>query len=95
MVVRAQQSEALFDNVLFVTLGHVDFAHFDELDHPARIQVHHEANAAAVLGQVLDRQPQAARAARAEHQPVGAARESVIGERGAEGFVIQAEVLYG
>ena len=39
----------------------------------------HEADAAAVLGEVLDGEAQPARAGRAEHQPVGAFRERCSG----------------
>ena len=42
----------------------------DELDHPARVEIDAEADAAAMMGQVLDRQTQPPRAGRAEHQPV-------------------------
>ena len=50
----------------------------DQLDDPARIEIDAEADAAAVLGEVLDRQPQPPRPGRAEHQPVRALREELF-----------------
>ena len=57
-------------DVLLVGLDLLHLPHLDQLDDPARIEVDHEADAAAVLGQVLDREAQPARPARADHQPV-------------------------
>jgi hypothetical protein len=93
VVVRAQQRQALLDHVLLVALGLIEFAQLEELDDPAWIEIHHEADAAAVLCQVLDGQPEAARTARADHQPVRSAREKLIRQRGAKGFVIGTEVV--
>ena len=56
-----QQGQGLVDHVLLVRsiIGHL--AHLDELDDPARVEVHHEADAAAVLREVLDGEAQPAR----------------------------------
>ena len=95
IVVGAQKGESLFDDVLFVGFGLVDLAALEQFDDPARIEIGHEADAAAELREVLDGQAEAARAAGAEHQPVGAGRKSIVGQGGAEGFVIDAEVVNG
>src|ERR1700693_2422126 len=59
-IVRAQQREPLFDDVQLVGLGLVEFAALEELDDPARIEIGHETDAAAVLRQMLDSQTEAA-----------------------------------
>ena len=92
-VVGAQQGEGLFDDVLFVGFGFVDLAALDQLDDPARVEVGHEADPAAMLGEMLDRQSEAAGTAGADHDPVGAAGECVVGQLVAEGFVVDAEVV--
>ena len=74
-----QERQRLVDDVLLVGLELLHLPLLDQLDDPARIEIDAEADAAAVLGEVLDRQPQPARARRAEHQPVGALRESSSG----------------
>ena len=61
-----QQDQRLVDHVLLVALHLRHVSALDELDHPARVEVDHEADPAAVLAQVLDREPQPARAARAD-----------------------------
>ena len=43
--------------------------------------------------EVLDGQPQAPRAGRAEHQPVGSLREVLIGQRVAEQLVVDPEIV--
>ena len=68
----------LIDAVLLVRLQVLHPALLDELDDPARVEVDAEADAAAVLAQVLDRQPQPARAGRPEHQPVAALGEELV-----------------
>ncbi len=67
-----QNRNGLLDAMLLVGFELFDGAAFDELDNPARIQIDAEADAAAMLGQVLDGQTQAARAGGPEHQPIGA-----------------------
>ena len=64
----------------------------DQLDHPPRIEVDAEADATAILRQVLDREPQPTRARGTEHQPVGTPREIPVGERVAEHLIVGAEV---
>ena len=53
----------LVDAVFLVGLQVLHPALLDELDHPARVEVDAEADAAAILAEVLDRQPQPPRAA--------------------------------
>ena len=68
-------------------------AHLEELDDPARVEVDDEADAAAVLREVLDGETQAARPRRPEHEPVRALREKFVGQRVAEHLVVGAEVV--
>jgi hypothetical protein len=79
--------------VILVGLQVFGPACFYQLDDPARVQVHAETDAAAMLAQVLDRQPQAPRSRRSEHQPVSSPRKVLVGERAAEDFVVDPEVL--
>ena len=72
VVAGAKDRQRLVDAVLLVRFEVLHPALLDELDDPARIEIDAEADAAAMLGQVLDRQPQPPRAGRAEHQPVRA-----------------------
>ena len=48
---------------------------------------------AAVLAEVLDREPQAPRTGRTQHQPIGAAGKMFLGQRIAEQLVVPLEVL--
>ena len=57
------------------------------------IEVHAEADAAAVLAQVLDRQPQPPRAGRPQHQPVRPLGEELFRQRLAEHLVVDAEIV--
>ena len=84
VVAGAEDRDRLIDDVILVGLQVLGPALLDQLDDPARIEVDAEADAAAMLRQVLDRQPQPARAGRAEHQPVRALRKLVVGQRVAE-----------
>ena len=93
VVVGLQDRDRLVDHVVLVGLQVLAPALLDQLDHPARVEVDAEGDAAAVLGQVLHRQAQAPRARRAQHQPVRAAREVLVGQRLAEDLVVGAEVL--
>src|SRR5579871_1829729 len=79
--------------MLLVGLGLVDLASLDQLDDPSRVEIDHEADAAAVLAEVLDGQTQTSRAAGPDHDPVGAARKEFVGKRLAEGLVVDAEVV--
>ena len=88
VVVGRQDRHRLIDDVLLVGLEVLHPALLDELDDPARIEIDAEADAAAVLAQVLDRQPQPARAGRAEHQPVRSLGEVLVGQRVAEHLVV-------
>jgi len=68
----AEDRQGLIDAVVFIEVGFLHFAALDALDDPARVEIDAEGDAAAMLGEVLDRKAQAARAGRAEHEPVGA-----------------------
>jgi len=85
--------QRLIDDVTLVGFHLIHLPVLDQLDHPARVEIDHEADAAAVLRQVLDGQPQPPRAARSDHQPVGPFRERIIGERFAEVRIVDPEVL--
>ena len=50
---RPQQRQGLIDDVLLVALHRVHAPHLEQLDDPARIQIHHEADPTAMLRQVL------------------------------------------
>ncbi len=93
VLVRLEQRQRLIDDVALVELHHLHLAHLDQLDHPARIEIDHEADAAAMLREMFDGQPQAARSARADHQPVGALRKLVVRQRLAVVLVVDAEVV--
>ena len=60
----------LIDDVLLIFAGHRHLAGADEALHEARIEVHEVAGVAAVVGEVLDGEAQAAGAGRADHEPV-------------------------
>ena len=89
----AEDRDRLIDAVLLVRFEVLHPALLDELDDPPRIEIDAEANAAAMLGQVLDRQPQPPRAGRAEHQPVRAQRKILLRQRVAEQRVVDAKVF--
>src|SRR5260221_14167238 len=69
-------------------------AFLDELDHPARVEVDAEANAAAILAQMLDGQSQPPRSGWPEHQPVSALGEILLRKTFAEHLVIDAKVVH-
>ena len=79
VVVGLQEGEGLVDDVALVELHLLHLAALDELDDPARVEVDHEADAAADLAEVLDGEAQAARARGADVQPVGALRKGSSG----------------
>src|SRR5262249_975986 len=54
-----------------------------------------EANATAVLGQMLYGEPQSPRPRRTEHQPIGPQRKVFLGQRVAKQRVIDAKILAG
>ena len=72
VVAGAEDRDRLVDAMLLVGFEVLHPALLDQLDDPARIEIDAEANAAAMLGQMLDRQPQPPRARGAQHQPVRA-----------------------
>src|SRR4051794_24322677 len=79
--------------MLFVRLEVVHPAFFDELDDPSRVEVDTEADAAAMLRQVLDGETQTPRARRAEHQPVCTHWEVLLGQCFAEQRIVDPEVF--
>ena len=70
-----------------------DPALLDQLDHPPRIEIDAETNAAAMLRQMLDCQPQPPRPRRAQHQPVRAVRKILLRQRVAEERVVGPKIL--
>ncbi len=93
VVVRLHQRQRLVDDVALVELHFLEGVALQELDHPARVQVHAETDSAAVLAEVLDGQSQAARAAGADRDPVGAFGKRVVWQRLAEVLVVDPEVV--
>ena len=87
-----QNGDGLIDDVLLVRLQVVGPAPLDELDHPAGVEVETERDAASVLGEVLHRKTQPTRAGGAQHEPVGAPGEVLVGEQVAEQLVVGPEV---
>jgi hypothetical protein len=92
-VVGLEDREGLLDDVPLVPLHRRDLAGLDLLDDPAGVEVHHEADAAAELAEVLDREPQAPRPGGPHLEPVGALREEFVGQGDAEELVVDPEVL--
>ena len=95
-----QNRHGLVHDVVHVGAGRVELFVGEHLLDPARVQVNEIAGTAAEIGQVLDGQPQAARAGRAGHQPGAAAREMRVGDFGGEFLVIHfvivpADALFG
>ena len=93
VVVRLEQRQRLIDHVALVRLHLIHLARLQQLDDPARIEVDAERDAAAMLRQVLDRQPQPARTGGADHQPVAALGKVLVGQRVAEHLVVDPEVV--
>src|SRR6185503_21316053 len=85
--------KTLLDDVLLVLLSHLRLAHLDQLDDPARIEIDHKTDPAAMLRQVLDCQTQSTRAGWSKREPVSAAREELFRESVAERFVVDAKVV--
>ena len=79
--------------MLLVEICFLNFAALDELDDPAGIEIDTEGDAAAVLGEVLDGQAQAARAAWAEHEPITSWGKCLILQGLGKVFVVDAEVF--
>ena len=90
-----QDGHRLIDHVGLVRLQVVHPALPDELYDPSRVEVDAEADAAAVLRQMLHRETQPARAAGPQHQPVGPLGEALIGQRLGEKLVVGPEVVDG
>ena len=62
VVAGLQDRHRLIDDVILVRLEVLAPPLLDQLDHPARIEVHAERDAAAMLREMFDRQAQPARA---------------------------------
>ena len=93
IVARLKNRHRLIDHMIFVGAEMLHPALLDQFDHPARIQVDAEADAAAILREMLDRQAQPARTGRTQHEPVRAFRKKFVGQRLAEELVIDPEIL--
>ena len=68
-------------------------AALEQLDHPARVEIETKTDAAANLRQMLHSEAQAPGAAGPDHDPIGAAREKLVGKSVRKLLVIDAEVL--
>ena len=95
VVTGRQHRDRLVDHVVLIGLEVLHPALLDELDHPPGIQVHAEADAAPVLGQMLDGQPQPPGAARPQHEPVAPPGKVLVGQGVGEELVVGAKILLG
>src|SRR3954468_19060007 len=93
IVVRPQLRESLLNYMLLVLLRHFWLAHLDQLNDPTRIEINHEADAAAVLRQVFHGQAERAGAGWTKRQPIRIAWKELLGKRIAESLVIDAKVI--
>src|SRR5688500_8336729 len=89
----AKLSQALLDHVLLVLLRQAGLAHLEQLDHPTWVKIHHEADSASILGQVLDRQPETPRPGGSKGKPISALREKFVGQRIAESLIIKTKIF--
>ena len=88
----AQDLQGLVDDVGLVRGQLLVGLAADEDVHPARVEVDEEAEAPAHLGQVLHGQAQAPRPRGAQHQPVPAPGEALLGQALGERRVVDLEV---
>jgi hypothetical protein len=88
-----EDCDRLIDAMLLVGFEVLHPALFDELDDPPRIEIDAKADTAAELGQMFDRQAQAARTARAEHQPVRSFGKILFGQCAGKNLVVSPVVL--
>src|SRR5262249_1409509 len=88
-----ENRDRLFDDMGFIFVEHFGFAPLDQLDDPPGVQIHTEADAAPVLTQVLDREPEPSRPGWTKHQPICALWKKLFGQRLAEHFVVNAKVF--
>ena len=65
-----QQRQSLFDYVLLVLFRHFGLAHFQQLDYPARIEIDHEADTAAMLSEMLHSETKPTRTGWPDGNPV-------------------------
>ena len=80
IVARLKDGHRLIDHMIFVRLEMFAPALLDELDHPPRIEIDAEADAATNLREVFDAKAETSRTRRPEHEPVAAAREMLVRE---------------
>src|SRR6185295_5253901 len=79
--------------MLLVLLSHLWLPHLEQLDYPARIEIDHEADTAAILGQMLNGQAQTTWPGRTKRQPVSALRKKLIRKRVTECLVVKPKIL--
>src|SRR5262249_42225121 len=89
----AQDSDRLIDYVRLILVEHFGLAPLNQLDHPSRIEIDAEADAASVLTKMFNRKPEPSRSGRSQHQPVRALREILFGQSVAEHLVVGAKVF--
>ncbi len=89
----AQEVYGLVDDMVLVGLEMIHPALLDQLDHPARVQVHAETDAPAEVGQVLDGQPQAPGATGTQHQPVRASGKILVRKSLGKKLVVDAKIF--
>jgi hypothetical protein len=80
-------------DVVHVGAGDLVLLVGDDLLHPARIEIDEVAGAAAEVGEVLDGEPEPARAGRTDHQPGAAAREMLVGDLAGKLLVVGLVVV--
>src|SRR2546423_8316207 len=79
--------------MLLVLFSHLCLAHFDQLNHPTRIEIDHKTNTATILSQVFYGQAQTTRTGWTQRQPIGGMRKKLFGQGSAERFVVDAKVV--
>jgi hypothetical protein len=89
----AENRDGLVDDMILVRLEMFSPALLNELHHPAGVEVDAETNPAAMLREMFDCEPQPARSARAEHQPIGSPGKLVVGKCLAEQLVVGSKIL--
>ena len=93
VVIGRQEGDGLVNHMFLILEQFVFCAPLDELDHPARVQVHTKTDPFPSLGQVLDGQAQSTRARGAQHEPVSPPGKVLLGQGFGKQLVINAEVF--
>src|SRR5580658_10521884 len=78
----------------FVCLELIHGAPLDKLDYPAGIKIHAETDPAAMLAQMLHREPKPPRTGGSQHQPVRATGEIFIRECFGKHLIIRPEIQH-